>query len=86
MVSGQEDGARLIERFVNDYNTEPLHSAIGYVAPADRLGGRHLEGFCERDRKLELARKNRKTNRKSLTESVAVVSSKRQGAEFSNSR
>jgi putative transposase len=32
-----------------------LHSAIGYITPADRLAGRHLEIFAERDRKLELA-------------------------------
>jgi hypothetical protein len=32
-----------------------LHSAIGYLTPADRLAGRHLEIFVERDRKLEIA-------------------------------
>jgi putative transposase len=63
----QQDGTRLIERFVTHYNTVRLHSAIGYVTPADRLAGRHLEIFVERDRKLELARPNRKTKRQSLT-------------------
>jgi putative transposase len=63
----QQDGTRLIERFVTHYNTVRLHSAIGYVTPADRLAGRHLEIFVERDRKLELARQNRKTKRQSLT-------------------
>jgi putative transposase len=62
----QQDGTRLIEHFVNHYNTVRLHSAIGYVAPADRLAGRHLEILVERDRKLELARQNRKTKRQSL--------------------
>jgi Integrase core domain len=70
----QADGARLIERFVNRYNTVRLHSAIGYVTPADRLAGRHLEIFSERDRKLELARQNRKIKRQSLTESIVALS------------
>ena len=48
----QQDGTRLIEHFVNHYNTVRLHSAIGYVAPADRLAGHHLEIFVERDRKF----------------------------------
>jgi putative transposase len=71
----QQAAARLIERFVNHYNTVRLHSAIGYVTPADRLAGRHLEIFRERDRKLELARQNRKTNRQSLTKSIFASTS-----------
>src|ERR1700737_2208828 len=62
----QRDATQLIERFVNHYNTVRLHSAIGYVTPVDRLTGRHLEIFAERDRKLELARQTRKTKRQSL--------------------
>ena len=42
------------------------HSAIGYVTPADRLAGRHLQIFSERDRKLELARQNRQTKQISI--------------------
>ena len=49
----------LVERFVDYYNTVRLHSAIGYITPADRLAGRHLEIFAERYRKLELGRQNR---------------------------
>ncbi len=30
-----------------------LHSAIGYIAPADKLAGREEEIFAARDRKLE---------------------------------
>jgi hypothetical protein len=33
-----------------------LHSAIGYVTPADQLAGRDRAIFAERDRKLEAAR------------------------------
>jgi hypothetical protein len=60
--------------FANYYNTVRLHSAVGYLTPADRLAGRHLEIFLERDRKLELARQNRKTKRQSLTKSIASSS------------
>ncbi|MEY2616235.1 MAG: putative transposase [Verrucomicrobiota bacterium] len=68
------DATGLIERFVKHYNTVRLHSAIGHVTPADRLAGRHLEIFVERDRKLELARQNRKTKRQYLTNTTASSS------------
>jgi putative transposase len=35
-----EDGRRLIQLYVDHYNTVRLHSAIGYVTPQDRLAGR----------------------------------------------
>lgn len=40
-----------------------LHSAIGYVAPADKLNGLDQMIFKERDRKLEAARELRKQKR-----------------------
>jgi hypothetical protein len=43
-----------------------LHSAIGHVAPADKLNGRDQEIFKERDRKLEEAREQRKQKRQKL--------------------
>jgi hypothetical protein len=46
------------------YNQERLHSAIGYVTPADKLAGLETVIFAERDRKLEEARERRKTARK----------------------
>jgi putative transposase len=55
-----EDAHRLVEHFVTYYNTVRLHSTIGYVTPADRLAGRHLEIFAARDKKLDAARQNRK--------------------------
>jgi hypothetical protein len=63
----QQEATRLIERFVNHYNTVRLHSAIGYVTAADRLTGRHHQIFAERDRKSQLARQHRETKRQSLT-------------------
>ena len=40
---------------IEHYNDVRLHSTIGYIAPADKLAGRHEEIFKERDRKLEEA-------------------------------
>jgi putative transposase len=47
--------------------TYRLHSAIGYITPADRLAGRYLEIFAARDKKLDAARQNRKLKRQQLT-------------------
>ena len=57
------DARRLVARFVQYYNHVRLHSAIGYIAPADRLAGRHERIFNERDRKLDEARERRKARR-----------------------
>lgn len=35
-----EDARRLVAGYVQHYNTVRLHSAIGYVTPADKLAGR----------------------------------------------
>ncbi len=45
------------------YNEVRSHSAIGYVAPADKLAGRAPAIFAERDRKLEAARERRRAAR-----------------------
>jgi putative transposase len=37
-----EDARRIVAEFVKRYNTERLHSAIGYVTPEDKLEGRSL--------------------------------------------
>ena len=58
-----DDARRMVEKYIVHYNNVRLHSAIGYVAPADKLGGRDLEIFKERDRKLEEARDLRKLKR-----------------------
>src|SRR4051812_13416288 len=49
--------------FVTYYNTERLHSAIGYVAPADKFSGKDKAIFAARDQKLSQARENRKSKR-----------------------
>ncbi len=48
-----EDARRLIQIYVDHYNTVRRHSAIGYVTPQDRLAGRQTEIHAARDRKLE---------------------------------
>lgn len=54
-----DDARRLIACWVNHYNTVRLHSAFGFVTPADMLAGRQSEIHAARDRKLEQARQQR---------------------------
>jgi len=61
-----EDARRIIARYVDHYHTVRLHSAIGYVTPADKLAGREAEIFAERDRKLEAARERRRLARQAV--------------------
>jgi transposase InsO family protein len=58
-----EDARRLVARWVEHYNTVRLHSAIGYVTPADKLLGLEPVIHDERDRKLEEARQRRQEMR-----------------------
>jgi len=51
-----EDARRLIQSYVDNYNTARLHSAFVYVTPQDMLAGRQAENHAARDRKLEKAR------------------------------
>ena len=50
-----DDARRLIQIYVDHYNTVRLHSAIGYVTPQDRLAGRQAEIHAARDHKLDFA-------------------------------
>lgn len=59
-----EDARRLVARFVEHYNTVRLHSAIGYVTPADKLLGLEPVIHAERDRKLDEARQLRQQKRR----------------------
>ena len=58
-----EDARRLIQIYVDHYNTVRLHSAIGYVTPQAMLTGRQVEIHAARDRKLEEARRQRQLRR-----------------------
>ena len=54
-----EEARRVVAKFVDHYNTKRLHSAIGYVAPADKLHSRHIQIFQDRKSKLAQARFHR---------------------------
>jgi len=58
-----QEAIKVVENFVNYYNTEHLHSAVGYIVHIDKLEGREKEIFDARDHKLEAARKARKQRR-----------------------
>ena len=55
----KEEAEKRIAKYVNYNNTVRLHSAIGYITPADCLAGLSQEIGDERDRKMEAARKLR---------------------------
>jgi transposase InsO family protein len=63
-----EDARQLVAGFVDHYNHIRLHSAIGYVTPADKLAGREQAIFAQRDRKLAAARE-RRAQRRQLADS-----------------
>jgi putative transposase len=65
-----DEARRKVEAYVLHYNHARLHSAIGYVTPADKLNGLAAEIHAERDRKLEEARARRQATR-SKQENVA---------------
>ena len=75
-----QDARRLVTGFVEHYNTVRLHSAIGYITPADKLAGNEEAIFAARDQKLLQARETRKTkrNQNNNTHSLAA------GLTFSN--
>jgi len=53
------DAQRIVTRFVQEYNENRLHSAIGYITPRDRLEGREEQIWAERKRKLAVAQAER---------------------------
>jgi transposase InsO family protein len=69
--SSLEEARRRIQSYVDHYNHVRLHSAIGYVTPADKLAGIEQEIFAERDRKLEAARQHRQAARQFTQTEVA---------------
>jgi transposase InsO family protein len=63
-----EEASRLVASYVDAYNHVRLHSALGYIAPADKLNGLESVIFAERDRKLEEARRRRQQARQATRE------------------
>jgi len=67
-----DEARTMAEKFIAHCNHVRLHSAIGYVAPADKLHGREQSILKERDRKLEEARDQRKRKRHCKTRGPAA--------------
>jgi transposase InsO family protein len=63
-----EEARRRIASFVAHYNQVRLHSALGYITPADKLNGLEQVIHDERDRKLEEARERRRLARQQQRE------------------
>ena len=55
-----EEARRLVAAFVEYYNQRRLHSAIGFIAPADMLTDRGPAIWAARDQKLAAARARRR--------------------------
>lgn len=55
----EAEARRLIARYVEEYNERRLHSAIGYIAPRDKLHGREQQIWALRD-SLANARERRR--------------------------
>jgi transposase InsO family protein len=62
-IDSLDEARRRVSQYVEHYNHARLHSAIGYVTPADKLNALEEEIFAERDRKLEAARQQRQEAR-----------------------
>ncbi|MEL7265698.1 MAG: integrase core domain-containing protein [Planctomycetota bacterium] len=65
----QDDARQVVTEFVEDYNAERLHAALGYITPLDMLQGRQGQIHEERDRKIAEARNKRAAARAKLRES-----------------
>lgn len=75
------DEARLlVARFVEHYNHRRLHSAIGYVTPADKLAGRQEVIFAARDQKLAAARARRAARRREARQPSACATEQQRKA------
>lgn len=70
-----DDARRVVGRFVHHYNTVRLHSAIGYLAPADKLAGSEALIFAQRDQKLAEARDRRRRRRMGVQPTGVLVGS-----------
>ena len=67
-----EEARRCLGEYIQCYNTQRLHSAIGYVTPLDMLEGRQEQIHAERDEKLVMAREQRRKTQQLNPLRVAV--------------
>jgi putative transposase len=68
-----EDARRITAPYIDRYNNVRLHSAIGYIAPRDKLEGRSEAIFAARHQKLQAARERRE-RRFAHSQSTSVAS------------
>jgi transposase InsO family protein len=61
-----DEARQSVADFVYEYNHVRLHSAIGYIAPVNKLLGREQEIFDERCHKLAEAQVRRKASRQTV--------------------
>ena len=66
-----EEARRSVSTFVQHYNTERLHSAIGYVTPRDKLAGKEKEIWATRESRLAAAREARQARRQTAQQANA---------------
>jgi len=71
-----DDARRLVAGFVAYYNYQRLHSAIGFITPADMLAGRADAIRAGRDQKLDAAR----AQRRAAWQDTRIASPERQSA------
>ncbi|NOZ93723.1 MAG: transposase family protein [Acidobacteria bacterium] len=69
--SSLEEARRAVGEFVDHYNNVRLHSAIGYITPADKLAGREEEIWRQRDERLEQVREARRRRRQEQRSAAA---------------
>jgi hypothetical protein len=60
-----EVARELAQKYIDYYNNERLHSAIGFVTPKDKLEGRAEQSIKERKQKMKERNKDAKTHLKS---------------------
>lgn len=65
-IATYEEALQRIESFVNHYNNERLHNALGYITPNDKLLGREKAIFASREEKITVAREKRAKMRQIL--------------------
>ena len=67
--------------YIETYNTVRLHSAIGYITPADKLEGRAQVIKDERKRKLSVAVQRRKVGYQEHQKDQVINLDKSKGLE-----
>jgi putative transposase len=67
-----EAARRMVGTFVDHYNHKRLHSALGFITPADKLVGREKDIWTVRDQRLEAAREKRRVERGTASANAGI--------------